>query len=46
MEKGREKGEEKGGSLPNPLTLSLSQPNILPLLAPAMQVTAEGSILP
>ena len=46
MEKGREKGEEKGGSLPNPLTLSLSQPNILPLLAPAMQATAEGSILP
>ena len=32
----REKGEGKGASLPNPLTPSLSEPNILPLSAPAM----------
>ena len=32
----RERGEGKGASLPNPLTLSLSQPNIQPLSTPAM----------
>ena len=42
----REKGEGNGASLPNPLTLTLSQPNILPLSTPAMQAAIEGSILP
>ena len=35
-ERGEGVGEGKGASLPNPLTLSLSQPNIQPLSTPAM----------
>ena len=45
-ESAKEKREKNGASLPSPLALSLSQLNIVPLSAPAMQATIEGSILP